>query len=363
MIAGLIAGIIGLSGVANAQDTNTTLKVGDAAPSLAPSQWLQGDPVKSFETGKVYIVEFWATWCGPCRASIPHVNELYKKLKDKGLVVIGQNVWERKSVEDVTKFVKDMGDKMTYPVAFDGENRMAKTWMEAAGQEGVPTAFLVDKDGKIAWIGHPMDGLDKVAEEALAGSFNPAKEAERKEAQQAQLKVMGAHAQKLGEAMLAEKWDDALAEVAEMQKVAPAEAKDGIAVLKFGIYTSKKDGKAAADLARQISESTPDNPELLNILAWELATAEGLQPRDMDLALALAMRANKAAEEKDPGVLDTLARITFMKGDAKQAIELQKKALGLATEQPIKDDMAKTLKSYEAGTLPKPAPEGEGGAQ
>src|SRR5512147_1308930 len=74
---------------------SATLKVGDPAPKLQTGKWIQGEAVNKFEDGKAYIVEFWATWCGPCRTSIPHVNSLSEKFKDKGLVVIGQNCWER----------------------------------------------------------------------------------------------------------------------------------------------------------------------------------------------------------------------------------------------------------------------------
>src|SRR5215471_5656015 len=71
-----------------------TLKVGDPAPKLQTGKWVQGEPVKEFAKGKAYIVEFWATWCGPCRISIPHLNEIHNKFKDKGLIVIGQDCWE-----------------------------------------------------------------------------------------------------------------------------------------------------------------------------------------------------------------------------------------------------------------------------
>ncbi len=159
-----------------------TLKVGDPAPKLQPGKWVQGKPVKDFEKGKAYIVEFWATWCPPCRTSIPHLNEVYIKFKDKGLIVIGQNCAEHDE-SLVAPFVEKMGDKMTYRVALDDKTdnkrgTMAKTWMEAAGQNGIPCAFLVDTKGVIAWIGHPMELPEKVIEDVLAGKTPASKAAE-----------------------------------------------------------------------------------------------------------------------------------------------------------------------------------------
>ena len=143
------------------------LKAGDPAPKLETGKFVQGAEVKSLETGKVYVIEFWATWCGPCRASIPHLNELAKKNESKGLVVIGQNVFEQKE-SGVAPFVKKMGAQMTYRVALDKNGKMANNWMKAAGQNSIPCAFVVGKDGKIAWIGHPMNGLEQAVDEALA---------------------------------------------------------------------------------------------------------------------------------------------------------------------------------------------------
>jgi len=162
-----------IAGMSLAAVASPSLKVGDPAPKLETGKWVQGDPVKEFQKGKAYIVEFWATWCGPCRASIPHLNEIYGKYKDKGLIVIGQNCWENDDAL-VAPFVKKMGDKMTYRVALDDKTdnkkgQMAKSWMEAAGRNGIPSAFLVDTKGVIAWIGHPMELEDKVIEDALAG--------------------------------------------------------------------------------------------------------------------------------------------------------------------------------------------------
>ena len=56
-----------------------TLRVGEPAPKIEVAKWVKGSPTKGFELGKVYVVEFWATWCPPCRTSIPHLTELQKK--------------------------------------------------------------------------------------------------------------------------------------------------------------------------------------------------------------------------------------------------------------------------------------------
>ena len=161
------------AGMTLALAAEPTLKVGDPAPKLQTGKWVQGEPVKDFAKGKAYIVEFWATWCPPCRASIPHLNETYTKFKDKGLIVIGLDCWERDE-SLVAPFVKKMGDKMTYRVALDDKasdkkGQMAKTWMEAAGRDGIPSAFLVNTKGTIAWIGHPMELKEETIEDALAG--------------------------------------------------------------------------------------------------------------------------------------------------------------------------------------------------
>ena len=80
-------------------------------------EWIQGETLVG--EGNPYIVEFWATWCVPCRKSIPELNELYKRYRERGLTVIGISD-EVKSVSKVRSFVKKQGDRMSYPVAIDG---------------------------------------------------------------------------------------------------------------------------------------------------------------------------------------------------------------------------------------------------
>ena len=139
-----------------------TLKVGDKAPALEIKQWVKGDAVKEFEKGKVYVVEFWATWCGPCRESIPHLTDLAKANKNVAVMGVASSEHKEKDgtdkrLENLKSFVQKQGAKMNYHVGYDPDRAMGKPWMEAAGKNQIPTAFIVGGDGNIAWIGHPMD--------------------------------------------------------------------------------------------------------------------------------------------------------------------------------------------------------------
>ena len=337
-----------------------TLKVGDPAPKLQVGKWVQGDPVKEFSRDKAYIVEFWATWCGPCRVSIPHLNEVYTKFKDKDLVVIGQDCWEQDEAK-VAPFVKDMGEKMTYRVALDNKDgsekgKMAETWMEAAGQNGIPSAFLIDKQGVIVWIGHPMQLKESMIEEVIAGKFDVKKaaaEAESANKSQGELMKLG---QKLGKAITDKQWDEADTTINEIEKLLPADQRGNLAYARFSVFVGKGDAKGACKCAAKVSEDNLDNGMLQNQLAWTLLTAKDLKDPDLDVIEKIAVRASDATKGKDPAILDTLARAYFVNGKKDQAIATQEKALKLA-EDDAKDQFRKTLDSYKDGKLPPAAAE------
>jgi len=141
-------------------------KLGDAAYPLTGLTWVKGSPV-TIAPGKVYVVEFWATWCPPCRKSIPHLTELAKKYADR-VVFVGVS---NEDVATVKPFVADQGDQMAYNVAVDTAGKVVDGYMAAFGQGGIPTAFVVDAAGKVVWLGHPMDNLDEVLDKVLAGTY------------------------------------------------------------------------------------------------------------------------------------------------------------------------------------------------
>ncbi len=159
------------------------LKVGSNAPALSVKTWVKGAPISKLENGKAYVVEFWATWCPPCRESIPHLTETAKA--NKNVTFIGMAASERagnekQALQTVEKFVKAQGDKMNYTVAFSADGKMNRDWMQAAGEGGIPCAFVVDGQGKIAYIGHPMEDGFKTSVEKLNKEIETAKVAVEK---------------------------------------------------------------------------------------------------------------------------------------------------------------------------------------
>ncbi len=138
--------------------------IGDEAPTPRLKKWLKGEPIEDFEKGKIYVVEFWATWCVPCKAAMPHLSKLAKKYQ-REVTFLSVDVYEQKeggvSINKVQSFVDAMGDKMDYAVATEDSSFMARDWVEATGEYSIPLTFVINKDRKVAWIGHPAD-LDTV---------------------------------------------------------------------------------------------------------------------------------------------------------------------------------------------------------
>ena len=150
-----------------------SLKVGDPAPALTVSKWLQGAEVPRFVPGKVYVVEFWATWCGPCITMMPHLGEIQSEFRDKGVTIIGFTSADERgnSAARVSQFVAKRGAKLGYTFAFENGDKSNAAWLEAAGQNGIPCSFIVDQKGKIAYIGHPMF-LGEVLPQVVAGTWD-----------------------------------------------------------------------------------------------------------------------------------------------------------------------------------------------
>ena len=326
------------AGLATAgEDMKPDLTIGDPAPKIDIEHWIKGDKVKSFKNGNVYVVEFWATWCGPCIASMPHLSKLQKEYKDYDVTIIGVSDEDLQTVSDflVTKYRdgKVQNDRIQYTLTTDPDKSVKKAYFQAAGQRGIPASFIVGKDQKIEWIGHPM-GMDAPLDAVVRDTWDRDKfKAE---------KIMMVLRQKSME----KDWDGVIEKIDELVALSPMYA--GYNMQKFMILAKEKnDYDAAFAVAASVAEDNWDNAGALNQMAWMMAT-EDLDKRDLDLALRAAKRANDLTEEKDAAILDTLARVYFEQGDIKKAVDWQRKAVEYAPEGRMADDLKAALERYEA---------------
>lgn len=346
-----------------AEPAGPTLSLGDKAPPLAVSKWVKGEPVTGFEKGKTYVVEFWATWCGPCRESIPHLTELQAKNKD--VPFIGVSVWENNPA-DVEPFVKEMGDKMNYRVVMDDvpaptgtspraraqaarQGKMAQGWMTASGQNGIPTAFIVNGEGRVAWIGHPMIGLDAALAKVKDGSYDlDAEAAKFKKAAENERKLRPLQ-REFAEAAQAGDWDKALAALDKALAIDPTSA--GAGMQKFSILLGElKDyDKAYVYGAELVDGAAKNNADVLNGIAWTIVDPDGdVAKKDLALARRAAERAVEVTKGERGDVLDTLAKVHHELGDLKKAIEVQEEAVMKGKGKDYERELADRLEQYRA---------------
>tara|TARA_R110002073_G_scaffold118918_5_gene259315 strand:- start:263508 stop:264566 length:1059 start_codon:yes stop_codon:yes gene_type:complete len=292
------------------------LFIGSKAPDLKIAKYVKGDSVTGFDEGQVYVVEFWATWCGPCIAAFPHLSTLQEE-HGENVTFIGVNVSERDTdqtarIERIEKFVEDQGENMSYTVAVETNSDMGMTWLRPAEQNGIPAAFIVDGTGSIAWIGHPMT-MDEVLNDVVNGDFDT--------------------------------------------KAASERAIDGLLVnaglIKFSELID--DGENLND-ARQIANILIDDhlesdPSGLNQIAWMLLNTESsdTEMTDFKIALKAANAACEATEWSNWMILDTYAQAAYKTGNQADAIKWQKKAIELIPEeyQKYAGELQATLANYE----------------
>lgn len=291
------------------------LMVGDPAPPLSVEKWVKGEPITGFEKGKVYVVEFWATWCGPCIAAMPHLSELQKEYKDDGVTIIGMTSQDRSNtLEKVEKMVADKGDTMGYTVAWDTERKTNEAYMRAAGQNGIPCSFVVDREGRIAYIGHPM-GLDGPLAQIVEGTYDIEKAA------------------------------------ADYRKARELEPKLQPLEQRLIRAVQARDWKAAKDVASEVADLEPrTGAQMLNFVAWTIVDPEGsVEDKNLlDTALAAAEQAAKLTDHKDASILDTLALAHFLRGDTAKAVEIQTKAVELARDPNLKAELQGRLDEFKA---------------
>ncbi|MHB8776578.1 MAG: peroxiredoxin family protein [Anaerolineales bacterium] len=127
-------------------------KEGFIAPDFTLDLLDGGSVTLSDLRGKVVLVNFWTSWCPPCRLEMPAIEKTYRSYKDLGFVVIGLNLTAQDSEKDAANFIKEIG--VSFPIALDRDNAVGNLYLVTA----LPTSYFIDRKGVIRSIivGGPM---------------------------------------------------------------------------------------------------------------------------------------------------------------------------------------------------------------
>lgn len=319
-----------------AAETEATLEIGQPAPMLAVSSWIKGRPIDEFRQDHIYVIELWATWCGPCLGNVPHLNAVQAKYVDR-VTVVGVGIWEDDPGR-VGAFVQELPGGMEYSVAVDdvlagdvrGVNgRCATTWMTGAGIDTIPTTFVV-ANGAIVWIGMPTE-LDRVLEDLIAGRWDVEAAAGERRATlherqrytelwpMVQATFCGDRATPKSIAAI----DQAIEDDPSVEM--------GLARLKYQHLIELGDlDEAFGYGARAVDTVLRDQCVDLHSMAW-LTLNLPADGRDAtpgtDLALKAAARAVDLTRESEGSFLNTLSRMQLAAGETAAAVATLEKAI------------------------------------
>jgi cytochrome c biogenesis protein CcmG, thiol:disulfide interchange protein DsbE len=156
-VLGVLVGLLVLSGVwlIAGRDTGSVPTVTEVKPYDAPAftlKNLDGAPVSLDDfKGKVVLLNFWATWCDPCKEETPALEAAYQKLKDQGLVIVGVDLYNAErsrsyGIQEVRQFVNRYG--VTYPIVLDESGSVG----QAYAIHPIPTSYFIDQQGKVRYL-------------------------------------------------------------------------------------------------------------------------------------------------------------------------------------------------------------------
>jgi thiol-disulfide isomerase/thioredoxin len=308
------------------------LAIGDPMPPIGQDAlWLRGEPLAEFPEGQITVLEFWAPWCGPCVGAMPHVSDLADHYADKNVRVIGIAIWPNEQMQPVAEFIEAHVDDLRYDVCEDAGNALAKRYMDATGSAGIPTTMIVNVDGTLAWIGHPMDEeLSQVIDFMLAGTYDASFIKQRQEERS---RAQG-FIKQANELAYNGKWDDAVVLLQQAFEIDP-EQFSKYAVLKFQrlMLTLDKPEKAYAYGESLLDSPVGENVYLLENMARFVVEAPGVEPRDLDFAHEAAQRAVDLTGGSWGEALSTLASVWHEKGEHEAAVKTMRRAVILAQDQ------------------------------
>ncbi|NBV45869.1 MAG: hypothetical protein EBR86_09580 [Planctomycetia bacterium] len=363
----LCAGLLGMGWtVPGSGATADGLAVGDRAPPLDVERWIVGAGLERCGPGAIHAVTFLDLHSRPCREALPHLGRIATRHAGRGVVMVGIDGAGPDSDGEWPSLLADLGPQRAWRIGVDRQPARRRrsheddqpgmtwqAWMSAADEDGIPTTFVVDATGHVAWIGHPLDGLDEVIDGLLAGTFAPLAEADA-----------GRRAALLEEdartAVERQEWDRAVRLAEELATVQPRLAGRAAALVVDILLFQKNDRAAGCAAALALLDGpAAHDAELLNDIAHTILDRHPADPHAVSVAVRLASRADALVDHANPWVLDTLARGQFLSGEEAAAVALQKEAVDLITglgEPREQRTMRRQLRRYRAALEEAPAP-------
>ena len=349
--------------IAAAMGSESYLRIGNAAPALHPMAWIKGEPIVRYEPGRIYVVEFWATWCPPCIESVPHLTDLQSKYRDE-LTVVGVNVLESANGEgdesSVRAFVTKGHPQMGYTVAMDHpiKQPVFNEWMISAGMCCLPSAFIVDGKGSIVWMGNTLPSASYPFDEALNDTLSGKPDLVRARALQESTRAEAAKVLVLKAALDARMQRDFPTEIREVDRVLAQHPEYAFEAfpLKLGamLHLKEQDALAYVQSAAKLRDlrarlKAVDDPTYWGLVGRTIVYETGLSKGAYERAVQYLQTATYAPDGKPASSSVSVPRSAYTSsradriadwaalaeaqsklGHREQALEAQKSALSMA---------------------------------
>lgn len=276
--------------------------IGEPAPPLLVKKWIQGQPVEVEPGTNIYVVEVWRTTGSTCRASITNLNNLQRRFKTNGVVVVGIS---DEPAEKIMEFVQQSGTKIEYAIAADDKKQTVLSYMKPIGQRIIPYVFVVGTNGYLLWHGMPQRGLDKVLDEIIAGQYDMAR---------------------------AKKVDRAFRQMDQY------------------LTSARQGGDQTGEAGRALLAARTNDVTLLCDLACTIATVPRLANRDFVLVNEALDQAEKLSINSPTNIAEVrIARaiVLFESGKQDEGLALATQALALAQSPMEKTNIQSVLRTME----------------